>query len=127
MRHGVVALDRCPARGIESHRDVSPMAGVLSPAMSRIEMSPDFRVSAIFQSSLSPIIALVANLSAISAETELLSAMTFLLTNIENRFDVGAGVIVFVAEKGLANREAVSATSMTLFLRPARPLALFLH
>ena len=93
-------------------------------------MSPDFRVSSIFQEPLSSDhLAAVADLAAhLGVENGVVKHDRFLFTNIENRFDIGAGMIVFVAEKICRRLPARSANFDHAFLlRLARPLALLLH
>ncbi len=93
-------------------------------------MSPDFRVSLDFPgAAFSDHLALVADLSAhLGVENGVVKHDTFLLTDIENRFDVGAGVIVLVAEKLRRRLVGRICDFDDLFLlRLARALALFLH
>ena len=101
MRHRVVPLDRRAARAIDPHGDVlanrrRAFAGdEMNPGVAGFPRILDFPGAA-FADHLT----LVANLSAhLRVENGVVENDAALLADIENRFDIGAGVIVFVAEK----------------------------
>ena len=73
---------------------------------------------------------MVADLSAhLGVEDGIVENDALSSTDIENRFDIGAGMVVFVAEKiGRRLCRPSSATSITLFFCALRAaVALFLH
>src|SRR4030095_10185590 len=130
LRSRVVALDRRAARAIDPHRDVPPNARCV---LTRDEMNPGVagfpRVLDFPRAGLADHLAAVPDLSAhFGIKNGIIENDALSITEIDDRFNISAGMIVVIAEKiGRGLFRCVRDLDHALLLRLTPAIALFRH